>query len=132
MDEHATITLSRDAVAAVLDSASGQGFAPPATLADGRTSDVPAEIAAPAPPRTPPSSAPPPVEDVEIVEWEAPGDVHGERCGFCGGTLPSGRAVNFCPHCGQSLRVLHCPGCNEEVELGWRHCVACGAALPQQ
>lgn len=110
MDEHATMTLARDAVAALLEGAGGQGYAPPAQ----------------------PGAAPPAVEEVEIVEWEAADDVHAERCGCCGGTLPAGRAVNFCPHCGQSVRALHCPQCNEEVELGWRHCVACGAALARQ
>ena len=23
------------------------------------------------------------------------------QCAYCGGTLPGGRKVNFCPHCGQ-------------------------------
>ena len=72
-----------------------------------------------------------PIEEVEILEWEAPGEVHTDRCGFCGGSLPAGRTVNFCPHCGQSLRALHCPQCNEEIELGWRHCVSCGTALAE-
>lgn len=52
-------------------------------------------------------------------------------CLFCGGTLPSGRTVNFCPSCGQSQTTPRCPQCQTEVELGWRHCVNCGAALAQ-
>ncbi|HEU5171778.1 MAG TPA: zinc ribbon domain-containing protein [Gemmatimonadales bacterium] len=51
-------------------------------------------------------------------------------CLYCGTTLPSGRQVNFCPSCGQSQTTPRCPQCQSEVELGWRHCVACGAALP--
>lgn len=116
-DEAATLTLSRDAVAHVLGGHTERGYAPPAE----REGSAPAPISEPHAP----------IEEVEILEWEAPGEVHTDRCGFCGGTLPVGRAVNFCPHCGQSLRALHCPQCNEEIELGWRHCVACGAALAE-
>jgi hypothetical protein len=122
-EEAATLTLARDAVAGVLGGRPERGFAPP-------------EAPAPPPPERAPAPAmeaerQPPIEEVEILEWEAPGEVHSDRCSFCGGTLPVGRAVNFCPHCGQSLRALHCPQCNEEIELGWRHCVACGAALAE-
>ena len=141
-DEAATLTLSRDAVTAVLGGTSGRGFAPPAERpvppasatpgapagTQPAATDPPAAPAAPAPPAAP---GHPPIEDVEILEWEGPGEFHTDRCGFCGGSLPVGRAVNFCPHCGQSLRALHCPKCNEEVELGWRHCVSCGTALAE-
>jgi predicted RNA-binding Zn-ribbon protein involved in translation (DUF1610 family) len=53
----------------------------------------------------------------------APGCIH------CGGALPLGRAVKFCPHCGQSQALTHCPECRSELEAGWRHCVNCGAAV---
>jgi double zinc ribbon protein len=53
------------------------------------------------------------------------------RCLFCGGRLPSGRAVNFCPHCGQSQAITLCPGCRSEVEPGWKHCVNCGRAVAE-
>ena len=53
---------------------------------------------------------------------------HGSRCRYCGGDLPSARALNFCPHCGQNLRVLNCPACGAEVEAGWKFCVSCGKA----
>jgi hypothetical protein len=122
-EEAATLTLARDAVAGVLGGRPERGFAPP----EAHTPPPPAPV--PAPPGE--AAHQPPIEEVEILEWEAPGEVHSDRCGFCGGTLPVGRAVNFCPHCGQSLRALHCPQCNEEIELGWRHCVACGAALAE-
>lgn len=104
----------------------------------------------------PPSAAPapPPIASVEIVDSDdalplddvrlppAPAaerpfqsdedeatDFSAEHCSFCGGALPEGRLVNFCPHCGQSQSVTHCPECKSEVELGWRHCVTCGFAL---
>jgi hypothetical protein len=51
------------------------------------------------------------------------------RCSRCGAGLPADRVVNFCPQCGQSLKRMHCPECKTELERGWRHCVACGAAL---
>jgi hypothetical protein len=55
------------------------------------------------------------------------------RCRFCGGELPKvgGREVNFCPHCGQNLRVRHCPACGAETEEGWKFCVSCGKGLSQ-
>ena len=52
-----------------------------------------------------------------------------EICLYCGGALPVGRQVKFCPHCGQSQRPLQCPSCHAEVEYGWQHCVSCGAAI---
>lgn len=51
------------------------------------------------------------------------------RCSLCGGALPLGRAINFCPHCGGPQHVTHCPDCGTELELGWKHCVECGRRL---
>jgi hypothetical protein len=48
------------------------------------------------------------------------------RCSFCGGKLPGGRAVNFCPHCGQNQSMNKCPDCQAELEIGWKHCINCG------
>jgi hypothetical protein len=56
-------------------------------------------------------------------------DQAAPACVYCGGSLPVHRAVNFCPHCGQSQTQILCPACRSEVEPGWRHCVACGAAV---
>jgi hypothetical protein len=53
------------------------------------------------------------------------------RCGYCGGALPTNRSVNFCPHCGESQSFTRCPACQAEVELGWKHCITCGAAIPE-
>lgn len=55
--------------------------------------------------------------------------VPGMQCRFCSGALPEGRAVNFCPHCGQNLRVHNCPACGAELEKEWKYCVACGKAV---
>lgn len=75
---------------------------------------------------TPAPADPPELEPVA----EAPAPVSAAaRCSFCGGSLPAGRAVHFCPHCGQSQMQGQCPRCKAEVEYGWRHCVGCGTAL---
>jgi len=55
----------------------------------------------------------------------------GVRCGFCGGRLPGGRAVNFCPHCGENQAFTRCPECQSELELGWRHCINCGHTVSE-
>jgi hypothetical protein len=51
------------------------------------------------------------------------------RCKYCGGNLPTDRAMTFCPYCGQNLQVLNCAACGAEVEAGWKFCVACGKAV---
>jgi hypothetical protein len=50
-------------------------------------------------------------------------------CSFCGGALPVGRAVIFCPHCGQNVGVVHCPACGTELDFGWRYCITCGRQM---
>lgn len=52
-----------------------------------------------------------------------------EGCPFCGGTLPEGRSVVYCPHCGNNLSISRCPACGGELEKGWKFCVACGRAV---
>jgi len=51
--------------------------------------------------------------------------VHAE-CSYCGGNLPVGRTVLFCPHCGQNIGVVHCPTCGSELDVGWTFCITCG------
>jgi Double zinc ribbon len=53
----------------------------------------------------------------------------GEPCRFCGGALPAGRQITFCPHCGQNLTVINCAACGTELELGWTYCTTCGRAV---
>lgn len=50
----------------------------------------------------------------------------GESCRFCGGRLPDGRPITYCPHCGQDQTVLHCDACGTELEVGWKFCTTCG------
>ena len=47
-------------------------------------------------------------------------------CPYCGGGLPVGRTVLFCPHCGQNIGVVHCPTCGSELDVGWEFCITCG------
>lgn len=51
---------------------------------------------------------------------------HGAGCPYCGGELPVGRTVLFCPHCGQNVGVVHCPTCGSELDVGWQFCITCG------
>jgi len=53
----------------------------------------------------------------------------GESCRFCGGALPPGRQITFCPHCGQNITVINCAACGTELELGWSYCTTCGRAV---
>jgi hypothetical protein len=53
----------------------------------------------------------------------------GEPCRFCGGALPPGRQITFCPHCGQNLTVINCAACGTELELGWSYCTTCGRTV---
>lgn len=69
---------------------------------------------------------PEPEAEPETEEIEGPA---APTCLYCGGSLPTNRQVNFCPHCGQSQTRILCPECRNEVEQGWRHCVNCGAAV---
>lgn len=50
----------------------------------------------------------------------------GETCRFCGGGLPEGRPITYCPHCGQDQTILHCDACGTELEVGWKFCTTCG------
>lgn len=81
-----------------------------------------AEPALPAPPMVPP----PPRITAEPEPAAPRRGEAGARCGFCGGHLPAGRTVHFCPHCGQNQSFTRCPECQAELELGWKHCIGCG------
>jgi predicted RNA-binding Zn-ribbon protein involved in translation (DUF1610 family) len=95
-------------------------------------------VAAPAATSAPPVRAPQPQTASPAVEAAkaAPaaltsmmGQHVAEGCRFCGGTLPEGRAVVYCPHCGNNLSVSRCPACGSELEKGWKFCVTCGRGV---
>ncbi len=83
-----------------------------------------AEPATPPPP--PPPMMPPPPRMTAEPEPRSRRRDSGVRCSYCGGHLPAGRTVNFCPHCGQNQSLTRCPECQSELELGWKHCISCG------
>lgn len=84
--------------------------------------------AEPTPP-DPPMMPPPPRMTAEPEPRRRRDDV---RCSYCGGPLPAGRTVNFCPHCGQNQALTRCPECQAEMEIGWRHCINCGHAVGEE
>jgi hypothetical protein len=119
-----------------------------ALTAAGVEGDEPAEAAAsqaaPAPaisktfPVSSPAPTPPPPPPAPAAEATkaAPAALSSlmntavpEGCRFCGGTLPEGRAVVYCPHCGNNLSVSRCPACGSELEKGWKFCVTCGRGV---
>jgi predicted amidophosphoribosyltransferase len=50
-------------------------------------------------------------------------------CRYCGGEIPEGRSIVFCPHCGQNITVRLCPACSAELEVEWRFCPTCGRGV---
>jgi hypothetical protein len=122
-DAEAAITLAPERIAAFIGGGTERSYRPP----EG-------EAASPGPPALPEPAGEPvvvphaPPQESE-PEWESLPATEENRCSCCGGSLPEGRVVNFCPHCGEHLTPLTCPRCQAEVEFGWRHCIACGAAL---
>lgn len=63
-------------------------------------------------------------QDAGAEEPVAEGDA--TVCHWCREELPSRDLLNFCPFCGSNLGVRPCGECGEELETGWRFCVACG------
>lgn len=53
----------------------------------------------------------------------------GRPCAFCAESLPAGRRVRFCPHCGGDQRLRPCPRCDAVLEREWRYCISCGSEV---
>jgi len=105
-------------------------------FADAHVAINPAALSALGTPPTPPRSSLDPAAAIaraSVVPRATPDSLQAAsatpRCRYCGGDLPPGRTLNYCPHCGQNLQVRNCPACGAEVEAGWRFCVACGKAV---
>jgi hypothetical protein len=104
--------------------------APPPTPTEPTAPPPRAPVTPPEPQRAPPPptpAPPPPPPRAEALPPAARAASPG--CLQCGGLLPGGRLVNFCPHCGQSQAKGDCPHCTAEVEYGWNYCVTCGGGL---
>jgi hypothetical protein len=78
-------------------------------------------------PAAPPSSVPPttPAPEPSITPRPVVPQA-GERCRSCNEALPPGRAITFCPHCGQNVTTTNCPACGSELEVEWKFCPTCG------
>lgn len=148
-----TLTLARDAVARAL---AAEPAREPDSLREPEPTPGPEPAVEPESPADPPApsftqpeaellpgSAEPAFEPVHFdppeprPEAEARAEPRAapdaaSSCAFCGGALPSGRQVNFCPHCGQNPAAPRCVECGADLESGWRHCVNCGARLPSR
>lgn len=112
--EKAVVSLQPKPLALALNPEPGIAFAPP-----GHSGRLSVERAA----RLPEPSAEP---LGAAAESAGAGGDRIPQCGLCGWELPTGRVVNFCPHCGGSQVLARCPACQSEIEAGWRHCVSCG------
>jgi hypothetical protein len=117
------VSLEPKPLALALNHEPGLAFAPP----DHPVRVSKREEAAASPPE-PPSVETPGTPAESVVA----GGHHLPQCGLCGRDLPTGRVVNFCPHCGGSQGLARCPACRSELEAGWRHCVSCGATVSGQ
>ncbi|MDH3424614.1 MAG: zinc ribbon domain-containing protein, partial [Gemmatimonadota bacterium] len=77
-------------------------------------------------------SARPPLEpeyveaQAEVPDEAGPGE---GACVWCRADLPDRDNLNFCPYCGTDVTLIPCPACGEEVEAGWRFCIACGTEV---
>ena len=104
--EKAVVSLDASRVAEALDPNPDRAFTPPHEPEDAGTLLEQGEVAA-----------------AELHPVAAP------HCTQCGGLLPTGRVVTFCPHCGRKQAHRRCPACASEVEPGWRHCITCGFSV---
>lgn len=114
--EDAVVILNQEQLARALEPTKDLAFAPP----DQR-------FAPPAPDK--PASVPAPPAPKKASRKPRAGPPSPATCRACSGELPPGWSVKFCPHCGESQALTHCPECQTELEPAWRHCVTCGAVV---
>lgn len=133
LERHGDAVLSLEGlrVARALAAGEDDPYAPPSAEAEPGADAEPGRDTEPEP-RTEA------LEDADVLDLDVavpPGTAASRppalMCLYCGATLPAARTVNFCPSCGQSQTTPRCSQCQAEVELGWRHCVTCGAPLAQ-
>ncbi|HZE74100.1 MAG TPA: zinc ribbon domain-containing protein [Gemmatimonadales bacterium] len=128
----ALVSLAGAAVARSLEADPHAAYAPPPSASAPVPEETPAaaweHTRSPSPTTEEPDELP--LDEVaRPTERDAESGAIGTMCLYCGGALPAGRQVNFCPHCGQNQTTLRCPACQTEVEYGWHHCVNCGAPV---
>jgi hypothetical protein len=102
------------------------GPAPAARTAPAPAPPPPPARTAPLPAAPPPARVPAPQPTLAATGQRS--IVASGSCRYCGGELPEGRNITFCPHCGQNLTVANCPACGTELDVGWKFCTTCGRA----
>jgi hypothetical protein len=134
----ATVSINAGALRA-LDNLSGTAVRTPspvgatrqADMAGRATLEVPASAAASTSaaasgPRSVQPVLSPPVTRPVLFSPATNPQSTATGCRYCGGELPDGREVHFCPHCGQNLTIKQCPACSTELEVEWQYCISCG------
>jgi len=104
---------------------------PPAAAQEVRAPSRP-QPQAPDPGASTPVAAPRPAARASVAPPSpaAPPSAPPLRCASCSRSLPAGRRVSFCPHCGQGQAVGHCARCGADADLSWQFCADCGVGLP--
>lgn len=137
------VALAADAVRRLDQAGSTAGRAAPTPAASpvvparpsAAQAAAPAAVMPPAPAAKPPMRSPVSSPSLQQTMSAPPrsttAEALGGRCRYCNGTLPSGRRLTYCPHCGQNLTVQHCPACNTELEVGWKFCTTCGRSVAE-
>lgn len=134
------VALAADAVRRLDQQGFAAGVGAPTPAATPAVASRPVRpAAAPSPVMPPPPAAIPPMrspvsspslqQTMSAPPRSTTAEALGGHCRYCNGTLPSGRRLTYCPHCGQNLTVQHCPACNTELEVGWKFCTTCGRSV---
>ncbi len=101
-------------------------FTPRAELTPERA--PPAFVFAPASPSEDTVAEAEPEAEAELPPAPGAPDLTETHCIECDRELPSDRTARFCPYCGADQSAPKCANCKEELEKGWKFCIACGAA----
>lgn len=100
----------------------------PEPFAASETDRVAAGSTAPARPMPPAPPGTPAPSDATAPQPGGPRSAPG-GCRWCREPLPRRANLNYCPFCGADLHTAPCSNCGEELEVGWRFCVACGTPV---
>ena len=70
-----------------------------------------------------------PPQPADATDEGSGGEPGPDTCLWCRAQLPDRPNLNFCPFCGTDVRLVPCPACGEELQPGWRFCIACGGEV---